>query len=158
MEIRSAVLADMPAVAEIYGDEAWHRTATFDTEPKPLEAWEQLLAVGQPFLVATEGNSVIGFAYATWFSDRPAYARTRETTIYIRADAHGRGVGRGLYSNLLQALNADGVHTVIAKVSLPSDGSDSFHRRMGFELVGTMREVGWKFEQLLDVAVYQRML
>jgi len=70
----------------------------------------------------------------------------------------GRGIGRLLYPALLETMAASGVHTAVALVALPNPGSIALHKACGFEHVGTMREVGWKFDQWVDVEWYQKLL
>jgi phosphinothricin acetyltransferase len=109
------------------------------------------------FLVAVDAGSVVGFAYSGPFRARPAYAATRETSVYLAAGARGTGVGRALYSELLTRLDDAGVHTQVAVVALPNDASEALHRALGFERVGVLREVGRKFGRYIDTAWWQRM-
>ncbi len=37
-------------------------------------------------------------------------------------------------------------------------GSIGVHRALGFEPIGTMKAVGWKFDRWLDVVLMQRSL
>jgi phosphinothricin acetyltransferase len=101
---------------------------------------------------------VLGFAYSSAFRPRPAYARTRETSIYLAPDAVGRGVGRRLYAHLLGQLREDGVHCAVAVVAQPNPASTALHEALGFELVGTLREVGRKFDRWVDTRWYQLLL
>lgn len=143
-------------VAEIYAWETVHAVSTFETEPRPLSAWQHKLA--EPFVVAVEEDRVLGYAYAGQFRERPAYHRSYETSVYVHQQAQGRGLGRLLYDALLPRLRADGVHTALALIALPNDPSVRLHLACGFGHVGTMREVGDKHGRLIDVAIYQAML
>jgi phosphinothricin acetyltransferase len=51
-----------------------------------------------------------------------------------------------------------GYHTLIARVAEGSEESLHLNARAGFVLVGTLKEVGRKFGQLLDVHILQKML
>ena len=66
-----------------------------------------------------------------------------------------RGVGRALYAALLERLRALGYHAAIAGIALPNEGSVRLHEAVGFEYVGTFREVGRKFEAWHDVGFWQ---
>jgi L-amino acid N-acyltransferase len=156
--IRDATEADLAAVAEIYSYESLHTYSTFETEERPLETWRHKLHGPHPFLVAEDGESVLGFAYASEFRDRPAYHLTVETSVYIHRDARGRRLGSDLYDALLARLVEDRFHTALALIALPNDASVRLHERAGFDLVGTMREVGDKQGRMIDVGVFQRML
>ena len=159
MDIRRALPADLPAVAEIYGREAREGHATFDLEPLPAEVWEARLGqLGDHFLVADAGGTVVGYATASSYRPKPAYAHTRETTVYVAPGQQRQGSGRALYDALLARLTGDGVHLVVAAVALPSPGSLALHRACGFEEVGVMRDVGFKHGRWIDVAWLQKVL
>lgn len=156
--IRDAGAPDLPYVAAIYTHESLHAYSTFETEQRPLSDWEHKLTTGDPFLVAVDGDQVLGFAYASPFRDRPAYRRTRETSVYLHRDARGQGLGTLLYDALVARLRTAGFHTALALIALPNDASVRLHERAGFGLTGTMVEVGDKQDRLIDVGIYQLML
>jgi phosphinothricin acetyltransferase len=163
--IRRAVEDDLPDIATIYNHEVVTSHATFDLEPPTLSYWHQRLSgahEGDHLLVAVRksdvGDVVVGYAYSWSYRPRPAYSLTRETSIYVDPAARGKGVGRRLYPALLDAMTASGVHTAVALVAQPNPASVALHKACGFEHVGTMREVGFKFGQWVDVEWYQRML
>jgi len=160
--IRPAVRGDLSDIAAIYNHEIANSTATFDLEPPTAAYWEDRLAgkhEGDHLLVAVDADEdVVGYAYSWSYRPRPAYDLTRETSIYLDPSVRGRGIGRRLYPALLTAMAASGVHTAVALVALPNSGSVALHKRCGFEHVGTMREVGFKFGQWVDVEWYQKLL
>ncbi|MFL6060200.1 MAG: GNAT family N-acetyltransferase [Marmoricola sp.] len=158
VEIRDTVAADLAAVAEIYSHESLHAYSTFETQERSAATWEPKLASGDPFLVAVDGDRVLGFAYASPFRDRPAYHLTRETSVYLHRDARREGLGNLLYAELVVRLRAAGFHTALALIAMPNPGSVRLHEQHGFTLAGTMREVGDKQDRLIDVAIYQLML
>jgi L-amino acid N-acyltransferase YncA len=160
--IRHAVEDDLVDVAAIYAHEIVTSVATFDLEPPTLAYWEQRLVgehEGDHLMVAVDtDDDVVGYAYSWSYRPRPAYRRTRETSIYLDPSVRGRGIGRLLYPALLEAMAASGVHTAVALVAQPNPGSVALHKACGFEHVGTMREVGYKFDRWVDVEWYQRLL
>jgi len=162
MLVRRAISADLPRIAAIYDEQVRTAISTFDLEPRPLSYWEARLAsteAGDHLLVAcSDDGAVLGYAYSSSYRPRPAYARTREVSVYLDASARGQGLGRALYDDLLPRLAADGVHQVLAVVALPNDASEALHRASGFERVGVLPEVGWKFERWIDTALWARTL
>jgi phosphinothricin acetyltransferase len=158
VQIRDAVVADLEMVAEIYSHESLYAYSTFETQERGAASWEHKLSSGDPFVVATDGGVVLGFAYASPFRDRPAYHRTRETSVYLHRAARREGLGTLLYAELLTRLRAAGFHTALALIALPNPGSIRLHEQHGFELAGTMREVGDKQDRMIDVGIYQLML
>ncbi len=161
MTIRPATPDDLAGITAIYDEQVLTGISTFDLEPPPASYWAHRLASDEPgdhFLVDEDAAEVRGFAYSSDYRPRPGYRLTRETSVYLAERARGRGLGRRLYDALLPRVAADGMHVVLALVALPNPASVALHEACGFELLGTMREVGRKFDRWLDTAWYQRML
>lgn len=160
MSIRDALASDLPAASEIYAREAYEGYATFDVEGRSIDTWRRYLstAAGDHFLVYEEDAEVVGFAYSAAYRPKPAYGLTREVTVYLAPGAQGRGLGRALYDELLGRLTDDGMHLAIAGVAQPNPASMALHRACGFSEVGTMREVGRKFDRWIDVTWLQKAL
>jgi L-amino acid N-acyltransferase YncA len=136
--IRAATPADVSVIATIYGQAVHASVATFDTTDPPHSYWRDKLASTEPgnhLIVVEDAGAVVGYAYSTAFRPRPAYARTRETSIYLAPLAVGRGLGRLTYSHLLSLLRADSMHNAVAVVAepgrRPSRTSASPVRRVG---------------------------
>lgn len=160
-QVRPATSADLPAAAAIYDEQVRTGISTFDLEPPPLSYWEHHLGSAEPgdhVLVADAGGEVVGFAYSSAYRPRPGYRLTRETSVYLAESARGHGLGRRLYNDLLSRVSADGIHVALALVALPNPASQALHEACGFEHLGTMREVGRKFDRWLDTAWYQKVL
>jgi len=160
-EIRPATEADLPGVAAIYDEEVRTGTATFDVEPPGLDLWRSKLASDEPgdhFLVAVDAARISGYAYSASYRTRPAYRHTRETSVYLARDAGGQGLGRRLYDELLGLLRGSEVHTVLAGIALPNPASEALHASCGFERLGVMHEVGFKFSRWIDVAWWELRL
>ncbi len=158
--LRTATAADLPALAAIYNEAVAHSVATFDVEPQPPELFAERVASTRPgdhVLVAEERGRVIGMAYAAAYRPRPAYDGTREISIYLAADARGHGLGRALYDELLARVDADGIHVCLAVIAQPNAASEALHAAVGFERVGTLREVGRKFGRWVDTTWWQRV-
>jgi phosphinothricin acetyltransferase len=159
--VRPAADADLVGAAAIYDDEVRTGISTFDLEPPPVSYWSHHLESTEPgdhFLVADDRGDVVGFAYSSSYRPRPGYRLTRETSVYLAQRAKGRGLGRRMYDDLLDRVRADGIHVVLALVAQPNPASDALHLACGFEHLGTMREVGRKFDRWLDTAWYQKLL
>jgi L-amino acid N-acyltransferase YncA len=160
IEVRAATADDLAAAAAIYDEQVRTGISTFDLEPPPLSYWQHRLASTEPgdhFLVADDGE-IVGFAYSSAYRPRPGYRLTRETSVYLNERSRGHRLGRRMYDDLLDRVRADGIHVVLALVALPNPASIALHEACGFEHLGTMREVGWKFDRWLDTAWYQRVL
>lgn len=159
--VRVATADDIPAIRAIYGAAVRGSVATFDTADPPDSYWQHKVASTEPghhVVVVEDAGAIVGFAFAGAFRPRPAYSHTRETSIYLAAAATGRGLGKLTYGHLLALLRSDGMHTAMAVVAEPNPASCALHRAFGFELVGTLREVGRKFDRWIDTRWYQLML
>ena len=159
--VRLAVPADIPTIARIYALAVRTSTATFDLVDPPSSYWDAKMTSRDPgnhMLVVEAGEAVVGYAYSDAFRPRPAYARTRETSIYLAAEAVGAGLGGLIYQRLLSLLRDDGIHVAVAVIAEPNPASVALHERLGFELAGTLREVGRKFDQWVDTRMYQLTL
>jgi L-amino acid N-acyltransferase len=162
LSVRVAELGDAEAIRSIYNPEVLESTVTFDLVPRSLQeqqAWLQARSGAHAVLVAEDGQGeVVGFASLSPYKDRPAYSTTVEDSVYVRRDQQGRGVGRVLLSELLAVANRHGFHAVIGRIVGGHEASIRLHAALGFDVVGTEREVGRKFGRWLDVVVMQRLL
>lgn len=158
-ELREARLEDAEALAEIYNYFVLNSIVTFDLEPKSVESFrERLQGASLPWLVCTSVERVVAYSCASPWKSRCAYDRTVESTLYVRPEFARRGIGMRLYRELLARLESAGLHTVLGGISVPNEASVAMHVKLGFERVGCMREVGWKFERWIDVEYWQKRL
>jgi len=162
LQVRTAVDADSEALRSIYNPEVLESTVTFDLVPRSLEdqrEWLRARSGAHAVLVAVDGDDdVVGFGSLSAYKDRAAYSTTVEDSVYVRRDRQGEGVGRLLLGELLAVATAHGFHAVMARIVGGHDASIRLHAGLGFEIVGTEREVGRKFGRWLDVVVMQRLL
>jgi L-amino acid N-acyltransferase YncA len=160
--VRTATPADAQAIQAIYAHHVLTGTASFELEPPTLEFWAAKIPAvttpGWPFLVAETDGDILGYAYATPFRDRPAYARTCENSIYVRSGEHGRGIGTMLMTALIEAAARAGFHEMIAVIGGGEPASVALHAKAGFRHAGRMERVGEKFGRLLDTVYMQRGL
>ncbi len=158
IHVRQALEADLPDITGIYNDAVLNSPSTFDTEPKSLDdrrAWFAKHDPLHPILVAVEEGSVLGWGSLTPLGSRPGWRYTVEDSVYVRSDARGRGVGKVLLAHLVEHARRLGHHAVIARVVACNQVSIRLHAKAGFEVVGTWREVGRKFDTWLDLVNMQ---
>jgi L-amino acid N-acyltransferase YncA len=149
-------------VQAIYAFHVANGTATFDTEAPDVAFWmgkiAQVQARGWPFLVIEKAGIVAGYAYATQFRDRAAYAHTCENSIYVAADLRGVGLGSRLLAALCEEARSAGFEQMIAVIGGGEPASAALHGKADFVHAGRMRNVGRKFGRLLDTVYMQRDL
>lgn len=159
MEIRQAQPEDAEQVAEIYNHYIQNTHHTFETEPLSAEVMQKRIrkiSENYPFLVAVGDETILGYACADKFKLRHAYEHSAEVSIYVKNDAHGKGVGTRLYNKLFQELSETYIHALIAGIALPNDGSIKFHENMGFKKVAHFKEVGYKLGRWIDVGYWEK--
>jgi phosphinothricin acetyltransferase len=159
--VRPAVEADLPAILDIYNEQVLNSTATFDIEPRAIEAqrvWAKQFQPPYALLVAEEATRVVAWGCLHPFGSKPGYRFTTENSLYVRVGRRGGGLGRKLLVTLIETAGADGFHTIVARIAGDNPGSVALHKSLGFEQVGRERQVGYKFERWLDVVVMQKML
>lgn len=157
--IRLASEADAAAIAAIYRPYVERTHFTF--EEIPPDAADIAARFGSPvhpWLVAEEGERVVGYASTSPMRNRAAYRWSVETGIYLAPGAQGRGLGRQLLSTHLELLERQGMVTAIAGIALPNDASIALHEKLGFRLSGIERGVGFKLGRWVDVGRWQRDL
>jgi phosphinothricin acetyltransferase len=159
--IRLAAAEDAAALAALYAPYVTQSAVSFETEPPEEAGFRARIEAGgdlYPWLVAQDEGALLGYASASAFRPRPAYRFTVETSVYLAADAVGRGVGGRLYSALLETLEAQGFTQAIGAISLPNPASVALHERLGFVRAGIYRDVGWKLGKWHSVGLWQRAL
>ncbi len=159
VSIRPAEERDLVEINRIYNREIEFGTATWDTEPWPMERrrawWAGHGDPLQPVLVAEVEGAFAGFAYLTVMSQKHGWRFTREDTIYIDEVHRGMGVGRALLGALLEAGRGLGGRLVVASITSTNEGSIRLHEQLGFQVKGIMRNAGYKFERWLDTTYLQ---
>jgi L-amino acid N-acyltransferase YncA len=152
--IRLANAGDAPQIAAIYRPFCVENAISFETEaPDAAEIAARIEKINRRFhwLVADEGGTVAGFAYASPHRERAAYRWTVEVTVYIHEKFRGRGVGRALYTELFSRLRDQGLFKAYAGILIPNPASQAFHESMGFTLIGIYRKIGYKLGAWHDV-------
>ena len=163
IRVRPAVEEDMPTIQEIYAYYVSKTTASFEDDPPTVAEmtarWQRVNSAGMPYLVATSGKTVVGYAYAAPFRDRSAYRYTCEDSIYVAADALGRDIGNALMTTLIERCTAFGFRQMIAVIGDSANAASlALHSRHGFYVIGALSSVGYKFGRWSDAVYMQRSL
>lgn len=159
--IRPVQNSDIEQLCGIYNFYVGNTTVTFEEVPVYTEEMRNRVretSSAFPWLVWEETGRILGYAYAAKWKERSAYRYSVESTVYVRNDSRGIGVGSGLYSRLIEETRKIGIHTVIAVIALPNEESRRLHEKLGFEKVAHFAEVGFKFGGWVDVGCWQLTL
>lgn len=159
--IRTVKPEDAPEIREIYNQYVLNSTITFEETPVSIEAMaERIKSInsGLPWVVCENGQQILGYAYAARWKSRSAYMRSVESTVYLKQGESNKGVGYRLYSELIKRLTTLGFHAVIGGIALPNQASIALHEKLGFEKVAHFKEVGFKFNQWIDVGYWELII
>ena len=161
MKIRNVSNTDISDIIAIYNYYIENTCITFEEEPvtsnEMLKRIETISKV-HPFIVAELDNKVIGYAYATSWRVRSAYRFSSEITIYLDHKMKGKGVGSQLFSALIEKLKETDLHVLVGGIALPNEASIALHEKYGFEKVAQFSEIGYKFNQWIDVGYWELKL
>ena len=153
--------SDVMDITEIYSWYVENTTATFELIPlssnKMLERIKNI-ADRFPYFVWEEGGEILGYCYAHTWKSFPAYDITVETTVYLRPEVKGRGIGKKLMTRLIEECRQRGFENLIACITSENEESCLFHEYLGFHPVSHFHKVGRKFGRLLDVTDYEMPL
>ncbi len=158
--IRRAEEKDIPAITRIYNEAVLNTAATFHLEPVSTEERSSWLARHdgtRPVLVAESEGTLVGWASLSRWNPKQAYDGTVELSVYVDRNARGGGIGKALMEELISRARGK-LHTIISLITEGNEVSMKLHRQLGFEQSGVIREAGYKFEQYLDVTIWQLML
>ena len=158
MEIRLAEPdRDAPAVAAIYRPAIEVTVASFEEPAPDADSMARRMRATLerfPWLVAIDGETIVGYAYAAPHAERAGYRWSVNISAYVDAAFHGRGIGRHLYDELLPILRRQGIVNIYAGIALPNPASVALHEAIGMARIGVYERVGFKLGAWHDVAWY----
>lgn len=155
MEILNLLPEHYPQVNTIYLEGIASGNATFQTEGKTWEDWDEGHLKGCRF-VAIDGGTVLGWVALSPVSSRCVYAGVAETSVYIAQSVRGRRLGYALMQRLIPASEAEGIWTLQAGIFPENKASIRLHQACGFRIVGTRERIGkmqtgeWRDTVLLE--------
>jgi len=161
MTIRFAAPEDAAAIAALYAPYVEGSAVSMEDSAPTVEEMAARIAGGgglYPWLVAEEDGRIVGFASASRFRPRQGYRFTVETSVYVAPERQRAGLGREIYTLLIDLLVRQGFTQAIAALTEPNPGSAGLHRAMGFKKCGTYGQVGWKLGCWWDIGLWQRGL
>ncbi len=168
MKIRTATPEDAARILAIYAPYVIDTAITFEYDVPSLEEFRQRIVgtlAKYPYLVAEEGEEIVGYAYAGVFKARAAYNHCVETSIYVKREAHGHGIGKALYLEFENRLKSQGIINVNACISWIDEPdehlthqSPEFHAHLGYERCAHFHKCGYKFGRWYDMIWMEKMI
>lgn len=168
MKIEPVEIEDAEELLAIYAPYVRDTAITFEYEVPSLQEFQDRIrniSAVLPYIKAVEAGKILGYAYAGKFKNRKAYDWSVEVTVYVRRDARRSGVGALLYGALEDSLKRIGVLNMNACIAIPQEEDEHltkdsyyFHKEIGFELVGTFHNSGYKFHTWYDMIWMEKFL
>jgi L-amino acid N-acyltransferase len=162
MEIRPYQIEDTLAILDIVNHNILNSTALYDYKPRTLEnqiaIFEEKLKKGFPIIVAIDNETLVGFGYYSEFRFREAYKFTVEHSVYAHPNHIGKGIGKLILENLINLAKLQKLHTMIGVIDAENKSSIEFHKKFGFEIAGTIKDSGFKFDRWLHSVFMQKIL
>ena len=163
--IRSATAKDASAICDIYNYYIDNSVISFEYEKVSVEAMQQRIettTANFTWLVYEEQGEIQAYAYANLWKAREAYKHILELTVYASHNLTSKGVGTKLYQALIDTIknypDDKKIKSLMGVIALPNEASVALHKKMGFIEAGYFKEVGFKFDEWIDVAYYQKDL
>ena len=155
--IREARASDAKSIALIYNQYILNSTITFEEKKIGFKTIVDRISANKKhkWWVFEKDNILMGYAYSTKWKTRSAYRYTVESSVYVAQKHKQKGIGKALYLKLIKSLKRNGFKRILAGISLPNDESIIFHEKLGFEKVGQLEAVGFKFNRWIDVGYWE---
>lgn len=143
-----------PAVREIYRQGIETGNATFETQLPNWDKWDA--SHRKDCRLIAFDTEVLGWAALSSVSARSVYRGVAEVSVYVKAAARGRGVGKALLSALVHESEANGVWTLQASIFPENEASIALHKSCGFREVGTRQKISQLKDVWRDVLLLER--
>ena len=159
--IRQVKITDAEQICTIYNHYVINTTVTFEELPVTEEQMRMRiiqLTPRFPWLVYEIESELKGYAYATEWKSRTAYRFSAETTVYIKWQHTGKGIGTILYHQLIKEMNALSYQSLVGGIALPNNSSIALHEKLNFKKVAHFHRIGFKLNQWVDVGYWQLLL
>lgn len=105
----------------------------FDDFWKPLNLKSELENISSKYIVAKEGNTIVGFA-GIWFSVDDAHI----TNIVVRKDFRNKGIGSLLLERLIELAKCKTALTL--EVNVKNKIAQKLYLKYGFEILGIRKK------------------
>ena len=168
IKIEAVTIDDAEELLSIYAPYVENTAISFEYEVPSLEEFKdriKKISRNLPYIKAVDNGKIIGYAYATQFKERRAYDWSVEVTIYIKKNYRKKGIGKMLYEALELSLKDIGILNMNACIAIPKEidkhlnyDSYNFHKKMGFTLVGTFHNSGFKFNTWYDMIWMEKII
>ena len=159
--IRIAEERDIPEILSIYAPYILNTTCTFEYDiPSEDEFLDRFRSITSrfPWIVWEEDGRILGYAYGSAPFERAAYRWSCESSVYLRPEARGRGIGRALYTALEKILTFQGFLRNYAIITSENLDSLAFHKALGYRTAAELPGCAYKFGRKLGIVWMEKDL
>jgi phosphinothricin acetyltransferase len=159
--VRLANIEDAQEILNIYEYYVMNTVITFEYEKPSLNEFVirmQKIISNYPFIVCIMNKKIIGYAYAHRHMERDAYQWNAELSVYIDQNYLHGGIGRSLYSTLIEILQLQNIKNVYGCVTSANENSVKFHEYLGFKKLGIFHNTGYKYGKWHDVTWFEKKI
>ena len=164
--VRAATPQDAEQLLEIYtpfviSEDCSVSNVSFElTAPSLAEFRQRIVDISSkyPYLVGEVNGQILGYVYCHPYRERLAYQWAVEVTIYLAPAGQGKGLGRLLYETMEKLLCLQGVTMAYSCITVGNDHSIKMHEALGYRLIGTFTNSGYKNGQWLDTVWLEKQL
>lgn len=156
--LRIATPADAAPILDIYAPYIENTSYTFEMEVPSRDSFRERInnyLQAYPWLVCEIDGVIAGYAYGSKHRERVAYQWSVECSVYVHDDFQRVGVGRALYTALIEILRLQQFRNLYAVINLPNEKSVAFHENMGFKYFATYKNVGYKLGKWKNVGWWE---
>jgi L-amino acid N-acyltransferase YncA len=162
IQVRPASVQDLDTILEIYNHAVLHTNSVYTEIPNNLEQQAQWLqekeAADLPVFVAIKEGRLAGYASYSVYRPWSGFRYCREVSVYVHPECRRQGIARALYEQIIEYARQKGIHVLVAGIDAENSSSIYLHEQFGFEQVGHLKEVGFKFGKWLDLIFMQLKL
>ena len=164
--VRAAAPEDAEQLLEIYtpfviSEDSSLSNVSFELAAPDVEEFRQRIqdiSKQFPYLVGEVNGQILGYVYCHPYRERLAYQWAVEVTIYLAPAGQGKGLGRLLYETMEKLLCLQGVTMAYSCITVGNDHSIKMHQALGYRLIGTFTNSGYKNGQWLDTVWLEKQL
>ena len=164
VKYRNFKISDIEEILEIYNYYILNELNNFEEKPFKYNDFHKLtqliIKLKLPFIVCEKNKKIVGFAFLNKFRNKSGYKYSFENSIYLDKNFIKKGIGNILLKKLLEsAVKKPNICSIVAVIGgIDSKSSVKIHKKNGFKMIGTLKNIGYKKNQWLNTIYMQLVL
>ena len=161
LAIETAKPSDFATIASIYNEYIRLGNSTMEEkihEAADIQKWVEKFNSREKLYILRSQGIVIGWGIIKRYSDRSGYRFACETAIYLTQSELRKGYGSLMKNHLIEQCRAMEYRHLVAKIFATNTASIEYNLRLGYDIVGRQKEIGFKNGQWMDVVIMQYLI